>query len=299
MDTNILVALEPRARLIGSLVAGSGVYRWGDYIRCEPLDSHYSGDASMVYFTRRPPIQHGKDAHPRIEFGNLAPREVTGLRTESVTVLESRKIDALHLDADNLAGATDQALSYEATFGETVSREDAWKAGVKTAITQTIKVGGETSPVSSETTLSVESWFEGEGRSSRGETVERRVTIPVVCPVGVRMRFTAVRSVERVRERVVGCGDWQHSVTIGGHKNHGGWHGKRHGRAYWTVLDDLVRLLQGHGPWEWDLAHHLAGLDISTSVLDKLSARKVPFVLDLEYDSVTGLKVQQQVLERA
>lgn len=286
-------ALEERGRLIGEALAGSPVYRWGDYSRAEDLHGWQESE-EMVGYTR------AGDGNARLHLFNVTPVGVRGLTESDPVVLDSKVIDALDAKLYNLAGISrDLEQDYTADFGETESKEDSFKSGLTVALKTAFTFGGEAASFKNETSLEVSTTNEWGKVTIRGNTVDRTVSYHLVCPPGYDMRFWATRAVEKQLVVVTGWGDLEHSIDVG-KRSRSSRHGWTWGRekGYWTTFADFLMTVRGEAPSSWNYADWFRANPVRPELMAELEEpARIPFTLRLEFDHVTTTRLRKSILD--
>lgn len=284
---------KPIARAIGWLLSGSvpGLYRWGDYNRDENLVDYRTGDPDRLLFQR----YHNDKAW--IELSNIRPFELVDLKYHEPTVLRTRQIDASSITVENYIGIELQPYKYEVEFADTVDEKEAVSAGA-TVSSKTTFGTGDGLPVKGEQEFSLAVTSGWEKTVGKKAMVNRTFTHSGEVQPGNDIRVFATREISDMRRHITGFGTFECAIRIGKRYRPKGrssqiWRGAK----YWSSIADLIAVVEGRSPLDWDLAYHFEHNPPPRDRIDLLNKYpRAPYEQWIDYQDVTNIQLTQEVI---
>ncbi len=256
MDKAVLNLLERRAVVIQNWIAngkhtnnsgtdfGNETQRWSEVAK--PADC-------VIHF------KWGDNA--RIEFNQIQPDKAERTVLRDPHLLNKKKIDSSTTVIDNQSPAVIDR-TYEFTTNETKTFNQDVGVAVSVGLQQKIAYGGAASPVSGETSFSLDvntSYNKSEGGST---SVERDSSISVEVPPYTKMFITQESSVANYEQEIEVHGSIEHSIYV--------W---SHGDCAFRFKSwgDFMDMLKGHANddvYTWDSTHRSQFKDLARKCRD-------------------------------
>ncbi len=243
MDKAVRELLDRRASLIQHWIGS------GRHTNNSGTDfGHDPARATEVLFPSDGKIHYKWGNNARIEFNMIQPDSVESTVLRKPRLLNKKKIDNSTTIIDNQSPAVIER-SYEFSTNETKTFNRDIGLSVSVGFQQKISYGGAASPVSGESTFSLDvnsSYNQSQGGST---SIERDSSISVEVPPYTKMFVTQESSVSNFEQEVEVNGGIEHSIYIW---SHGDCSFKFNS---WTDFVDMIVGVANDDVYTWDSTH--------------------------------------------
>ena len=226
-------------------------------------------------------------ARPRVEFWNVKPKSLDGLKLSDPIPIKTEQQDALSAVLENLDGNKAIKETYNATYTKTTSLQDSFTHGFKQSIEQTF--GYSYGALSGETKVGFEASQQWEKVKTEEESVSKSLSREYECDPGIKLEVWADRSAQKLKRIATGHGSYEFSVIRNGAK-------LKHGRKF-ESLDQLIRVFEGRSPDNFPWAKWFRGRPTRSELIDRMkSACQSDFTHEMIYDNVAKSVFHSKVI---
>ena len=227
-------------------------------------------------------------ARPRVEFWNVKPQNLEGLKLSEPIPINTEQQDAISSTLENLDGNKVIKETYEAVYSKTTSQSDSFSHGFENSVEATF--GASYGAVSGEVKTSFTASEQWEKVKGSEESVSKSLSREYECDPGIKLEVWAERSVQKLKRIATGKGTYQFSVVRNGAKF-------KRGRKF-DSLDNLLRVFEGRSPDNFPWAKWFRGRRTRPELIDRMrEVGKTEFTHEMIYDNAAKSIFHSNVIE--